>query len=278
MRTLLVLSCLLSTSLGAQMAAAQAPASQPPAPQAPAAPAVHRPVKRRPAPAAGVTVTMTVTDEEGGAPIGGVKVSTSIDGAEKDTETTAGGIARFLAMKPGEYRVRFEHENYITLERDIVVKGAALDLTVPLSAAPPPPKPPDPPPAAHVGDGKTYTPVGFNVADFLEHNLLSKEGVRVDQLGCVSGGRVVLLQLRGSMPVPVNDESAEEAYFTVVGEAQLSSGGHTFELNAASGSEMTLPSGSKGSLKQTGRTTLVLHVVQFGVPCQGTGDPMQRLR
>jgi protocatechuate 3,4-dioxygenase beta subunit len=116
------------------MAAAQAPASQPPAtqtPPPPGAPAAHPPVKRRPAPAASVTVTITVTDDKGEA-IGGVKVTTSIDGAEKDAQTTAGGIARFLSVKPGEYRVRFEHESYITLERDIVVKGVGLDLTVPV--------------------------------------------------------------------------------------------------------------------------------------------------
>jgi mannose-6-phosphate isomerase-like protein (cupin superfamily) len=269
MRTLLAISCLLSASL-ASAAAAQAPASQPPATQAPpgtAAPAPHAPVKRRPANAAAVTVTITVTDEKGGEPIGGVKVTTSIDGAEKDAQTTAGGIARFLSMKPGEYRVRFEHENYITLERDIVVKGVGLDLTVPLSPAPaPPPKAPEP--ATVSGNN---APPGaaraLSIVDFLENNHLSgKDPSRTDQLGCTASAKTTLIQVRDSLE-DKSQADADEVLYVVAGEGTLRLGNKDISLVA--GALAVVPRGTVRGVARKGKNPLMLLSVVSGPPCTG---------
>jgi mannose-6-phosphate isomerase-like protein (cupin superfamily) len=268
MRTFLVLSCLLSTSLGAQMAAAQAPAGQPPAaqtPPAPAAPIAHPPVKRRPAPVAAVTVTITVTDEKGGAPIGNVKVTTSIDGAAKDAQTTAGGIARFLSVKPGEYRLRFEHENYVTLERDIVVKGIALDLTVPLSAAPaPPPKAPEP-----GALGANNAPPGdaraLSIVDFLESNHLSgHDPSRTDQLGCTASAKTTLIQLRDSLEEK-SLADADEVLYVVAGEGTLRLGNKDVSLEA--GGLAVVPRGTVRGLARKGKNPLMVLSVLSGTPC-----------
>lgn len=270
MRTLLAVSCLLSASLGAQAAAAQAPASQPPATQAPpgtVAPAPHPPVKRRPANAAAVTVTITVTDEKGGEPIGGVKVTTSIDGAEKDAQTTAGGIARFLSMKPGEYRVRFEHENYITLERDIVVRGVALDLTVPLSPAPaPPPKAPEPATVsgnnAPAGDARA-----LSIVDFLENNHLSgKDPSRTDQLGCTASAKTTLIQVRDSLE-DKSQADADEVLYVVAGEGTLRLGNKDISLVA--GALAVVPRGTVRGVARKGKNPLMLLSVVSGPPCTG---------
>jgi len=268
MRTFFVLSCLLSTSLGAQIAAAQAPASQPPAtqtPPAPGAPAVRPPVKRRPVAAAAVTVTIAVTDAKGGAPIGGVKVTASIEGTEKDAQTTAGGIARFLSVKPGEYRVRFEHENYITLERDIVVKGVALDLTVPLSAAPaPPPKAPEPVSANNAPPGDARA---LSIVDFLESNHLSgRDPSRTDQLGCTASAKTTLIQVRDSLEEKSLSD-ADEVLYVVAGEGTLRLGNKDVSLEA--GGLAIVPRGTAHGLTRKGKNPLMVLSVVSGPPCTG---------
>jgi mannose-6-phosphate isomerase-like protein (cupin superfamily) len=279
MRTLLVLSCLLCTSLGAQNTAAQTPAGKPPAtqtppptqtPPAPGAPATHPPVRRRPAAATPVTVTLTVT-ESGGAPIGGVKVSTKIDGEEKETQTTAGGIARFLSMKPGEYRVRFERDDYISLERDITVKaGAPLDLTVALSPAPAAPvKAPEPVAAstsAPAGDARA-----LSIVDFLESNRLSgKDPVRSDQLGCTASAKTTLLQIRDELEEKAQP-TADEVLYVVAGEGNLRLGNKDVALSA--GGLAIVPRGTVRGLSRKGKNPLMVLSVLSGMPCTGEGIP-----
>jgi len=198
MRTLLILSCLLSTPLGAQTPAAQAPAPQPPATQTPP-PATHPPARRHAA-ASAVTVTFTVS-EPGGAPIGGVKVTSSMEGSDKDTMTTAGGIARFLSVKPGDYRVRFDRDNYVSLERDIVVKGTALDIPITLTPAPAAAAPQAPAPSAPVSAAPAGDARALSIVDFLESNRLNgHDPVRNDQLGCTASAKTSLIQVRDEMP------------------------------------------------------------------------------
>jgi mannose-6-phosphate isomerase-like protein (cupin superfamily) len=223
-------------------------------------------VKRRPAPAASVTVTITVTDDKGEA-IGGVKVTTSIDGAEKDAQTTAGGIARFLSVKPGEYRVRFEHESYITLERDIVVKGVGLDLTVPLSTAPaPPPKAPEPSAA-----GSNNAPPGdaraLSIVDFLESNHLSgRDPSRTDQLGCTASSKTTLIQVRDSLEEKAQAD-ADEVLYVVAGEGTLRLGNKDVSLQA--GGLAVVPRGTVRGLTRKGKNPLMLLSVVSGPPCTG---------
>ena len=133
------LSCLLSTLLGAPIAA------QTPKPAAPAQPATQTapapaPVRRRPAATAAVTVTITVSDKTG-SPIGDASVSMMSD-QPRDAKTTAGGIARFLTVKPGEYHLRLDREGFVSLERDLTVKGGPpVDVQITLSPMPAPPAP-----------------------------------------------------------------------------------------------------------------------------------------
>ena len=233
-------------------------------PRRPAAPAAHPPVKRRPVAAASVTVTITVTDGKGGAPIGGVKVTASIEGTEKDAQTTAGGIARFLSVKPGEYRVRFEHENYITLERDIVVKGVALDLTVPLSAAPaPPPKAPEP--AASANNAPAGDARALSIVDFLESNHLSgRDPSRTDQLGCTASAKTTLIQVRDSLEEKSLSD-ADEVLYVVAGEGTLRLGNK--DVSLAAGGLAVVPRGTARGLTRKGKNPLMVLSVVSGPPC-----------
>lgn len=274
MRILILLSCLLSTLLGARTAA-QAPSTKPPtvtpsqppaAPSPPAVPSQPAPVKRRPpAPVmTPVTVTLTVTDKAG-APIGDVKVSASGD-VSRETQTTAGGIARFLSVKPGDYRLRLERDGFIALERDITVKGGlALDVSVSLSpASEPPSKPPAP-----VASSSTSAPPGqaraLSLVDFLETNhLTGRDPVRIDQLGCTASANTTLLQIRDDLPEKAQSD-ADEVLYVVAGEGSVRLGNKDVSLEA--GSLAIVPRGTVRALTRKGKNPLMVLSVVSGPAC-----------
>ena len=188
MRITIPLSCLLITLLGAPLVA-QTPKPAPPAQPATQPAPAPAPVRRRPAAAATpVTVTMTVLDKTG-SPLGDASVSMLSD-QPREAKTTAGGIARFLTVKPGEYHLRFDREGFVSLERDLTVKGGApVDLEITLAPMPAPPAPKAPEPTrsgnAPAGDAKA-----LSVVDFLESNHLSgRDPIKSDQLGCTASSQ-----------------------------------------------------------------------------------------
>ena len=132
MRITIPLSCLLITLLGAPLVA-QTPKPAPPAQPATQPAPAPAPVRRRPAAAAPVTVTITVLDKTG-SPLGDASVSMLSD-QPREAKTTAGGIARFLTVKPGDYHLRFEREGFVSLERDLTVKGGCIGLSLAVGGA-----------------------------------------------------------------------------------------------------------------------------------------------
>src|SRR6187455_2188304 len=150
--TALLVTGLVTVSAGvggvpvrAAAAAAQTPPVESPrpaqAPPATAPPAAPRP---RPATSSAATLTMTVrVTDSAGAPLVGAKV-TATGPAIRAGVTDATGTVRFLAMRAGNYRVRFESPTTITLERDVVLRAGSE----PIEAAPTPAPPPPPPPPA----------------------------------------------------------------------------------------------------------------------------------
>ena len=62
--------------------------------------------------------------------------------------TDPSGLVTFANMAPGTYRLRFEHEGFVTLEKEVIIAaGKPLRASASLSAGPPPPAPPKPEPA-----------------------------------------------------------------------------------------------------------------------------------
>ena len=118
MKRLLIGSALavgLGTVLSAQATppAARAARTAPPRPQS-------RPATTSSASA----LSVTVTDKSGNG-IGDVNVAVS-GPVDRSGRTAADGSVAFRSMRGGTYRLRFEHERYITLEREIVVGHAGL--------------------------------------------------------------------------------------------------------------------------------------------------------
>jgi quercetin dioxygenase-like cupin family protein len=194
-----------------------------------------------------------------------VKVTGSIEGADKDTKTTAGGVARFLSVKPGEYRVRFDRENYVSLERDIVVKGTALEMPITLTPAPAAPAPETPAPAASVSTAPAGDARALSIVDFLESNRLNgHDPVRNDQLGCTASAKTSLIQVRDEMPEKAQPD-VDEVLYVVAGEGSLRLGNKDVGLQA--GELAIVPRGTVRGLTRKGKNPLMLLSVVSGAPC-----------
>jgi Carboxypeptidase regulatory-like domain/Cupin domain len=218
-------------------------------------------------PAAASTLIVRVTDSFG-APLPGVKVA-AIGPVERNGVTDAAGEARLASMRPGSYRLRFEGENIVTLERDVTVRAAqpaTVDVT--LSAAPPPPAPPPPAPKPAPVPTNTGPPAEartVSITDFLDRNLIgSREPVKTSVLACSPSTTTALLQIREPLKDRVHT-NADELLYVVAGEGSLQLGGQETPLVA--GTLSLVPRGTTHVLQRRGRNPLILLSTLTDTPC-----------
>jgi mannose-6-phosphate isomerase-like protein (cupin superfamily) len=245
----------------ASVAAAQQPSAAPPPTPAPAAP-------RAPSGPRASTLTVSVTDESG-SPLQGVTV-TITGPVTRSATTVANGTARLLNVRSGTYRLRFEHERFITLEREVTLRaGAVPDIDVALSAAPPPPAPPPPPPSAAETTMHESAPPGdpryLAIVDFLDKNLIGgREPQKRDEIGCTASARTTLLQFRESTKEESRPD-ADEVLYVVAGEGTLRLGNR--DLPLASSSVAVVPRGTVRGLTRKGKNPLIVLSVVSGPAC-----------
>jgi hypothetical protein len=255
----------------AQPATAPKPApTQPPATTPPTTPA-PRP-RPRPSTSSAATLTMSikVTDSTG-APLPNVRVMAT-GPVSRDGASDATGTARFLAMRAGNYRLRFESPTTITLERDVVLRtGPAEPIEVTLSPAPPPPPPPPPEPTRKdpiAGRGGLPPPQPRTVAipEFVERNMLgSREPAKTSQVACGATSTTNLVQIRE----PLKDQAYPDAdvlLYVVGGEGILVLPIADVPLSA--GTFSLVPRGTTFTLQRKGRSGLVLLMSITDTPCQ----------
>jgi mannose-6-phosphate isomerase-like protein (cupin superfamily) len=264
MRTPILLSCLLSTLLGTNsLAQTPKPAdpAQPATQEAPAKPPVRR---RPPAAAAPVTVTLTVSDKSG-TPIGDAAVSMQGE-TSREARTTAGGIARFLSVKPGDYRLRFDHEGFVSFERDLTVKaGAPVDLEITLNPVPAPAAAKAPEPQAVANSAPAGEARSVAIVDFIEKNgIRGGEPIRADQLGCTASAKTTLLQIRDAIAEQARAD-ADEVIYVVAGEGSLRMGNRDIPLQAST--VAVIPRGTVRGLARKGKNVLYVLSVVSGPAC-----------
>ncbi len=261
-RTLIASSLALISSIGlaAQTPAPAAPPATTPKPAAPRTAAAARPS----------ILTLQVTDTLG-APLGDTKVLTTGPVAREGL-TAADGSLRLANMRAGSYRVRFEREGSITLEREVIMRpGEPLTIEVSLSPAPVVEKAPEPVKPAPEPLVKALPPPGepkiTPVPLFLEKNFIgSREGRKDSQLGCTPTGTATLHQIR---EVWLNHahEDADEWIYVVAGEGTLRIGAADQRLQA--GTFSLVPHATSHSLVPQGRNPLIVISVLSGPRCQG---------
>jgi hypothetical protein len=268
--------------IGLSVRAAEVAAQTPPAPvesprpaqtPPPATPPTTKPAAPRPRPSTSSSATLTMTvkvTDSGGSPLVGAKV-TATGPATRAGVTDATGTVRFLSMRAGTYRVRFESPTTITLERDVVLRagGEPIEAT-PSPAPPPPPPPPAPEPTRNdpiAGRGPLQAPQPRTVAipEFVERNMLaSREPAKTSQVACGATSVTNLLQIRDPLK-NLSHPDAEALIYVVGGEGLLVL--PIADVQLAAGTFSLVPRGTTYTLQRRGRSGLVLLQTLTDTPC-----------
>jgi len=245
---------------------AQAPQTTPPAKPA-QPPATGR---ARQAPPAGprLTLTVMVTALDGKTlPDVVVRASGPVD---REAPTDSSGLVNFANMSSGTYRLRFEHEGFITFEKEVSLSGKPLRASASLSAAPPPPPPPKPEPApaqpssqpAASGD---YQPNVANFLSWLDSSFIGRAPSKRLASGCTASATTTMVQTNEAIAERTRPD-ADETIYVVAGEGMLRMGGREHALSA--GSLVTAPRGTTLSITRRGSRPLMFVSTLSGPPCQ----------
>jgi hypothetical protein len=211
-------------------------------------------------------IRITVRDLEG-TKLEGVRLTVSGAAAGEFT-TGAAGTTIVPDLKPGVYRVRAEHEGFVTLEREFTLgTGAWNPIEIVLNEAPPPkPEPapaPVPAPAPAVVPGGP--PVAISVPDFLERNFIGREPLKESIVACKPLETVRLLQVRESIAPHTHDHN-DELVYVVAGEGGIRINGELTPVKA--GSLVVLPAGSEHAFERRGKNPLVVTSTLTGSACE----------
>jgi hypothetical protein len=227
-----------------------------------AAPAPRRTPAAKPSP-----IRVTVRDHDG-ARLEGVRLTVS-GSATGEFTTGVAGTAIVPDLKPGMYRIRAEHEGFVTLERELTLgTGAWNPIDLVLSDAPPPPKP-EPPPAPAPAPAPALAPggppVSISVPDFIERNFVGREPLKESIVACKPLETVRLLQVRESIAEHAHDRN-DELVYVVAGQGAVRINGKATPLGA--GSLVVLPSGSVHAFEKQGKNPLVIMSTLTGSACE----------
>ena len=226
---------------------------------------------RPPAPAqTPTTITVTVTDRTG-APLADVHVLLT-GSLDRSGSTQTNGVVRFDSVRPGIYRLRFEDERFVLLEREVEIRAGQPPPNVSVALTPAPPPPPPPPAPAPPPQQPTMTlpppgkPLAINVPDFIEKNFItSGQPQKVTAVSCSGLGNTVLWQVREPWDNRQH-ASADAMLYVVGGEGTLRLEGRDMALQA--GSFAQVPRGTSYSLARRGRNpVLIVLATLVGEPC-----------
>ncbi len=225
---------------------------------------------RRTGPTARAIFAVLVTDPAG-APLGDVQVrltplAATSGSAQREARTEAGRLT-FENLPPGGYRLRFDREGFIPLERELTARGGApIDVKVTLTPAPPPPVAPvpAPAPAPAAAPALSSDPVALDMTAFIEKNYIRRGESKVSPLACTTGGPAVLLQVKEGLADPGRAD-ADEFLYVISGEGIGRAAGRDQPLRP--GTFMMVPRGVPRTLAAAGRAPLVLLAVRAGEKC-----------
>lgn len=224
----------------------------------------------------GPTLTVQVTDKSGN-PIAGTEVA--VAGPVERTGTTGqDGSIVFRTMRAGTYRLRFEREGFITLERELAIRGESADVLASLSPAPaaktaPAPAPPAPAPVAGPTPPKrAIEPRVISVTDYFERNYIKSEPQKVSLLTCMDSGTARLLQVREPMTNEQHND-ADELIYIVAGSGSIHIRGQEHQVEA--GWFAVVPRGAPHTIRRAGRNPLFALTVLSGAPCHDTAAPVR---
>jgi len=226
-----------------------------------------------PRPRPTVSLQIVVNDHSGTALEG---VGIGVSGTEsRRASTDARGLA-IVPVPPGTYRLRFERERFITLERDVTIgRGQPAKVMVALDAAlPPPPSPPAPAPAAvplatpepapTAAAAAGGPPIHVSIPEFLDKNFIGRDPLKESVLGCTAGATTRVLQLRDSLALHTHAD-VDEILYVVAGDGVVRVRDETMML--APGSLTVIPRGLPHATERRGRNPLIVLSTLAGAAC-----------
>jgi mannose-6-phosphate isomerase-like protein (cupin superfamily) len=250
------------------------PAQTTPPPATPAQPTPPAPAPRRTPPAATVLDVRVI--DRSGRPIPDATVT--VEGpARQEGTSDARGTLTIRGLSAGSYRVRADADGFVSLEKEMTVRGTT-EASFALARAPkiiepaPPPSPvaaPAPPPApltGFAGDPKVVS-----VRDLAEHASDGRDAVTVLPITCSGTSNVRLVVVRDVLPRGSHRDEAQTLY-VVSGQAILSVGDANQQIGP--GSVAIVPRGIYYGIEKKGRNPAVFLSVTGGQPCPapGTGN------
>jgi mannose-6-phosphate isomerase-like protein (cupin superfamily) len=221
-------------------------------------------------PATRTSITVSVTDRSG-KPIADSVVKAA-GPVEREGTTDAEGNVVLRSVNAGSYRLRFEHEDFVTLERDVTVQaGRPLKMSVALTAAPPPPPPPppkpEPEPAAPPPTAPAFEaqPSSVDIPAFFEKNYIGNAPSKSSTVGCTASSTATLVQIRDPLAEHTHADS-DEMIYVVAGEGTEKLAGRDVPLTP--GTFSVIPRNMAHSLARRGGRPLVMLSILSGPPCQ----------
>jgi len=215
-----------------------------------------------------LTISVQVTSLDGKTiPDVTVKASGPVD---REGATDQSGMLTFANVPVGSYRLHFEHEKFITFEKDVsVAAGRPARTSITLTAAPPPPPPPkvEPvaaPPPTPVAAGN-YQPGTTDIPDLVEKNFIGSAQIKRSTVGCTASSASTLIQLREPLAEHSHADQ-DELIYVVAGEGTHKIAGRDYPLTG--GVFSVVPRGTSHSIVRRGRQPLVIISTLSGTPCQ----------
>jgi quercetin dioxygenase-like cupin family protein len=217
----------------------------------------------------GGTLEIRVTDRTGEV-LSGATVSAE-GPVPRDGTTTDEGSLSLRNLPGGTYRLRFERDGFVTLEKEVTVKaGAPLTVHAALTPAPPPPPAPEPPPPPPPPPPAAPTltagePRVLSIPDFADKQLITnKEQTKETPIGCSGATATRVLQARSPIAAHTHAD-ADEVLYVVAGDAMLSLGGK--EQRMQSGTLAIVPRGMEHTITRRGGGPVILISTISGEPC-----------
>ena len=213
--------------------------------------------RRGAAPAASLAIV--VTDDAGGQ-IPGVDVV--VDGPAKRTTRTEGGRIAVEGLPAGAYRIRFEKAGYVTLERELTIRGGKpTDVQVTMTPLPPPPAPPEP---VEKKPSINAKPMAADLPAVIEQEFVGRAPQRTSELACGSESTSTLIQLTQPLANHTH-EDADEIFYVVAGDGNAQVG--TGQQRLKAGMFLFVPRGMAHALTPSGRKPLIVLSTRAGQPC-----------
>jgi len=210
---------------------------------------------------------MVVTDTAG-MTLPDVHVSLS-GPVSKTADTDANGQLNFPGLEAGTYRLRFTGEQVAAFEREVTLRGGAIEhLDIKLSPAPAPqaPRAPQtPPPAARPRVGPVGAPQIGSLTKLADRAKDSKQPRNEVLLSCSGNTRNELLVLNEEQPERIYD-SAEATFYVLSGDGSAMVG--SLQSAISTGSFVAVPRGTRFTLARQGKRPLVMLWMLSGEPCE----------